>query len=70
MSRKINFLFLRYLKFTMPVVYMTLGIVLLFFRDTLFAISGMYRTAFGVMLLVYGALRFYQTFIKKSQDEE
>ena len=70
MSRKLNFLFLKYLKFTMPIVYMTLGIVLLCFRDVLFSISGISRIAFGVMLLVYGGLRFYQTFIKKAENEE
>jgi hypothetical protein len=54
----------------MPIVYMTLGIVLLCFRDVLFSISGISRIAFGVMLLVYGGLRFYQTFIKKAENEE
>lgn len=70
MSRKLNFLFLKYLKFTMPIVYMTLGIVLLCFQDVLFSISGIYRIVFGVMLIVYGGFRFYQTFIKKAENEE
>lgn len=69
MSRNIGFLFFKYLKFTMPVVYVLLGIVLIFFRDVLFSIDGNYRTGFGVALIAYGALRFYQTFFKTNEDE-
>jgi len=53
----------------MPIVYILLGIVLLFFQDVLFTIYGLYRILFGLALVCYGGLRFYQTFIKKSENE-
>ncbi|MFZ4456281.1 MAG: hypothetical protein ACOYOT_08685 [Bacteroidales bacterium] len=70
MSRKFSFLFLKYLKFTMPFIYMMLGIVLIFFRDALFQLSGYTRTIFGIALIAYAGLRAYQTFIKERQNED
>lgn len=70
MSRKFNFLFLKYLKFTMPIIYLMLGIVLLFFREALFQITGTTRTVFGIALIAYAGLRAYQTYIKEKQNED
>lgn len=70
MSNKIKFNFLKTLKITMPIVYMTLGIVLLCFSGILDSVTGNIRIAFSVMLIVYGGLRFYQTYFKKEEDEK
>lgn len=61
---------MKYLKFTMPFIYLMLGIVLLFFRDALFQLAGNTRTIFGIALIAYAGLRAYQTFIKERQNED
>lgn len=54
----------------MPIIYIVLGIVLLIFRDAFFAVSGAYRTVFGIALIGYGALRLYQTYLKERTNEK
>lgn len=67
--KKINFgkkspqqRFLFIIGFLFFLVYLVLGLILIFWRDLPFAVQGGYRIALGVVLIVYAFIRFIRYF--------
>ena len=58
-------------KFFMILVYIVLGVVILFSNVLLLPIHPTARTIFGIILILYGSFRFYSylVVIKRERDE-
>lgn len=56
--------FLLIIGFFFFLVYLVLGLILIFWRDLPLAVEGKYRIAFGVLLIVYAFIRFIRYFKK------
>ncbi|HZK98253.1 MAG TPA: hypothetical protein VFC67_28900 [Prolixibacteraceae bacterium] len=60
-------------KFFMVLIYMALGVMILFFDTLPFPISKTGRTTIGIVFLIYGVYRtytIYKAFTAKSDEEE
>jgi uncharacterized membrane protein (DUF485 family) len=57
--------FLFILGLVMLMLYLALGILLIFWKDIPFDITTTYRILFGVLLIAYAILRFYRLINKK-----
>ncbi len=60
-------------KFFMVLIYMALGVMILFFDTLPFPISKTGRTIIGIIFLIYGVYRtytIYKAFTAESDEEE
>lgn len=59
----------------MAIIYLILGAVILVYPTSLLPVNNTFRIALGILLIVYGIIRIYSSYIayislKKQQDEE
>jgi len=60
---------LRYFALFMCLLYPALGLFIMFSDNTQFALPASYKIILGIMLIAYGALRFYRAYKKNSSAE-
>lgn len=56
--------YLKYFTLFMCLVYPALGLLIMFSDNTQISLPQNYKTILGIMLIAYGALRFYRAYKK------
>lgn len=62
--------YLKYFTLFMCLIYPLLGLFIMYSGSTQIALPQNYKTILGVMLILYGALRFYRAYKKYFQAGE
>lgn len=68
-KKSLNERFLLFIGFLFFLIYLTFGIVLIFWTSFPIRLQTQYRIALGILLMVYGFFRFYRYF-NTNNDEE